>query len=91
MTKKELLQELSAASGQTQGVVDAVLESLAETIAAEVSNGREVAIPGVCKVDRGWRGPRKGRNPATGEPYEIGGRWAPKFKALKLLKESVSE
>jgi len=72
-------------------VVGTVLDHLAETILDALAQGNEITLPGVCKFDTGWRGPRKGTNPRTGEAIQIGSKWVPKIKALKALRDAIEQ
>ncbi len=66
--------------------VDSILSTAAKTL----KKGHDVTIPGFGKFSVAHRGPRTGRNPATGAPLKIKASKAPKFTAGASLKATVS-
>lgn len=91
MNKTELIKAVcSKLDGATQKDIDAVIGSLSEVITEELQAGGEVTIPGVGKLTVVERAARAGRNPATGETIQIPASKAPKFKAVKALKDAVN-
>lgn len=91
MTKKELIDSIAAGADISKKDIGTVLQLLAETIRAECANHREVTLPGLCTFDVGWRGPRKGMNPRTGERMNLPGRHVIKIRPLKALKATLEK
>lgn len=51
--------------------------------------GDRVEIRGFGSFGLSYRPPRTARNPKTGAPVAVQGKWAPAFKAGKELRERV--
>lgn len=96
MNKQELIDAIKKGAtshydaGVSKVVIEAVLASLAETVAAELALGGEVTIPGIGKLGVKERAARTGRNPSTGAEIDIPARKVPDFTAAKALKEAVA-
>ena len=95
MTKQEmaakLAQKCDLSVSKASEVVSAIFDASPGQgiVAGELSAGRKVSIPGFGTFGTRYRGPRQGRNPATGAPLMISGRNVVYFKAGKTLKEGV--
>lgn len=89
MNKKELVENVAKEAKITrvdaEKVLDAVLETISETLAA----GEKVSLVGFGTFETKYRAAREGRNPQTGETLQIPATIAPVFKAGKVLKERV--
>jgi len=90
--KKEGLVEavMNAAGIETKKQAQQAVEAVFETVTKSLSHGEEVAISGFGTFRVAKRAARMGVNPRTGEKIQIKASVAPKFKAGKLLKESVN-
>ena len=66
-----------------------IVDSIFDTITAELAKGGEVAIAGFGTFKVANRAERQGRNPKTGETITIAASIKPKFRAAKQLKEAV--
>lgn len=90
MNKTELVALVAEKAGLTKAdsakAVDAVLESVSETLAAK----EEVRIAGFGTFSVAHRKATTGRNPRTGEELQIPASNLPKFKPGKTLKDSVN-
>lgn len=72
MKKWDLVKALADKTGVSQKDVNAVIDSLSETIVTECrDNGDSINIPNLGIFKQKVNAPRKGRNPITGEPLEI--------------------
>lgn len=97
MNKTEMAKKLAKKTELSQSKASEVIDAIFDTnpgkgiIAVELDAGREVSIAGFGKFDTRYRGPRKGRNPATGAVIDIAGKTSPVFKAAKGLKDRVAE
>jgi DNA-binding protein HU-beta len=81
------LEKLDLAKSTVAAVVDAVLG----TIEAALKDGDEVRLVGFGNFYVAKRAAAKGRNPRTGADIQIKASKNPKFRAGKLLKESVNK
>lgn len=91
MTKTELVDKVATKTGFTKKdsakVVDAVLESVTEALAA----GDKVQLVGFGSFETRRRAARAGRDPRTGRAIRIAARTVPVFKAGKSLKDAVAK
>lgn len=89
MNKKELVENVAREAEITrvdaEKVLDAILETISETLAA----GEKVSLVGFGTFETKYRAAREGRNPQTGETLQIPATIAPVFKPGKVLKERV--
>ncbi len=90
MTKSELIEqiamrqpELSAKDVET--AVRLILDDITDTLA----EGGRVEIRGFGSFSLHYREPRTGRNPKTGDPVKLDGKYVPHFKPGKELREQV--
>jgi integration host factor subunit beta len=54
-----------------------------------LTRGNRIEIRGIGSFAANYRPPRTARNPKTGEPVAVGGKWVPHFKAGKDLRDRV--
>lgn len=91
MTKSELI-ELIASKQQhlpfrdVELAIKTVLESMSDALAA----GRRIEVRGFGSFSLHHRPPRIGRNPKTGDPVALPGKYVPHFKPGKQLRERVN-
>lgn len=90
LTKSELIKKLAEENELSQAQAGRVLDSLLDTIVAEVVKGEEVRLPGFAKFERVERAARTARNPQTGETVEVPAKQAVKITPLKAFKDAVS-
>jgi len=91
MTKSGLIEKVaSRVEGltvkQTEIIIDTVFESMKESLA----RGEKIEIRGFGNFRLRPRGPRKARNPKTGESVDVPGKVALHFKMGKALRESLN-
>lgn len=89
LTKSDLtgrLAEKGFARKKAAVLVERVLEILKSTLA----KGEDVLISGFGKFDVRDKGPRKGRNPATGNGIELEARRVVVFRPSPRLREKVN-
>lgn len=89
MNRKELVATVAEQADTTQVAVDNVLDALFDTLAAQVSAGEKVTIPGWLTVERTERAARNGRNPSTGEAMQIPAGYGTKVTAGSKLKAAA--
>lgn len=91
MKKADLIQAVADKTGkskkETGDVVNAVLESIQEALAA----GDKVTLTGFGVFEVRERAEKKCKNPRTGELIDVPACKAPAFKAGKNLKDSVNK
>ena len=92
MTKKEFVN-LYFEKGGFETKIDAEKKAMAflATIEEALVNGEGVAFTGWGKFEVSERGARVCKNPKTGEPVNVPAKKVVKFKAGKLLDESVNK
>jgi integration host factor subunit beta len=55
-----------------------------------LAEGGRIEIRGFGSFSLHYRAPRVGRNPKTGEPVELSGKYVPHFKPGKELRDRVN-
>jgi DNA-binding protein HU-beta len=90
MNKQELIGEVAEASGLSKGDAGKAVEAVFGAISAALTKGDEVRLVGFGTFSVSKRKASTGRNPRTGEPMTIKASSQPKFKAGKVLKDSVN-
>jgi len=90
MNKQELIGVVAQATGLPRSDTARAVESMLETIGAELQRGGEVRLVNFGTFSVGVRKASPGRNPRTGEPISIDATRQPKFRAGKQLKDLVS-
>ncbi len=88
MTKAEMIDALSAATGYTKVAVEETYAAILALVAKETKKGA-FTLPGLGKFSVVQRKARMGRNPATGEAMKIAAKKAVKFTVSKLIKDKV--
>ncbi|RLK48702.1 integration host factor subunit beta [Alkalispirillum mobile] len=92
MTKSELIEVIASkqhhlAHKDVELAVKTLLEQMSETLAG----GERIEIRGFGSFSLHHRPPRIGRNPKTGEPVALPGKYVPHFKPGKELRDRVNE
>lgn len=92
MTKSELIERIAMKQTQLSSkdielAVKAILSYMSEVL----SDGGRIEIRGFGSFSLHYRAPRTGRNPKTGEPVELSGKYVPHFKPGKELRDRVNE
>lgn len=90
MNKQELIGEVADASGLSKTDASKAVEAVFGTISAALTKGDEVRLVGFGTFSVSKRKASTGRNPRTREPMTIKASNQPKFKAGKVLKDSVN-
>jgi DNA-binding protein HU-beta len=74
LTQSQLVTEVAERAGLTKGDAKSVLDALEEVVLEQLGDAEKVKIGGVVQLTvrlKDATGPRKGRNPATGEEITI--------------------
>ena len=90
MTKSEFVDQVADRAGLSKKDASDAVDAMLETIESALKRGSDVVFSGFGKFSVSDRGPREGRNPATGEKIQIAASKAPKFTAAKALKDAVN-
>ena len=90
MNQSELIAKVASISGESHKAVEAVLKTTGDVIGSTLSEGGDVALPGIGKLSVAHSMTRLGRNPKTGEAIEIPAKSKPHFSAAKALKDAVA-
>ncbi len=90
MNKQELISAVAEETGLARSDAARVIESMLDTIGAELKRGNEVRLVGFGSFSVSRRKASVGRNPRTGEPMSIKATSQPKFRPGKVLKDLVS-
>ena len=89
MNRRELVNAIASQTGADSRSVDETLKGFTEVVTTTVSSGEPVAITGFAKFVKVERGPRMGRNPATGETIQIKASKKVRITPLKAFKDAV--
>lgn len=92
VTKSELIDHI--AQKQTQLAykdVELAVKSVLEHMAQTLATGERIEIRGFGSFSLHHRPARVGRNPKTGEPVSLPGKYVPHFKPGKELRDRVNE
>ncbi|HCM48727.1 MAG TPA: DNA-binding protein HU [Colwellia sp.] len=90
MNKSELVAKIAEGADITKASAGRALDSLIQSITAELAGGGEVALVGFGTYKVNDRAARTGRNPQTGAEIQISAAKVPAFKAGKVLKDTVN-
>ena len=90
MNKQELIAAVAEQTGLARNDAAKAIESLLDTIIAQLKKGDEVRMVGFGNFSVSRRKASTGRNPRTGEPMNIKATSQPKFRPGKVLKDSVN-
>ena len=88
MTRAQLVNRMSDASGWPRATTDRALRAMLGGIRSALKRGDAVTLVGFGAFSVARRRPRTIRNPRTGQPATVGGR-VPRFKPSKELKQAV--
>ena len=92
MTKSELIDRITAKQDQLSSKdVELAVKSAMDHMAWVLSQGRRIEIRGFGSFSLHFRQPRVGRNPRTGIPVSLPGKYVPHFKPGKELRERVND
>jgi DNA-binding protein HU-beta len=90
MNKSELVAKMAEGADITKASASRALDSLIDSITAELASGDDVALVGFGTYKVNDRAARTGRNPQTGAEIQIAAAKVPAFKAGKALKDAVN-
>jgi integration host factor subunit beta len=91
MTKAELVEEVARAAELNKRDAEVIVETVFDSIIGALHGGEKVELRGFGSFRTRERGPRRGRNPKTGEPVDVPAKRVPYFKPGKELKEFFTD
>jgi len=91
VTKADIVDVVSRATGLTKVDTEAVIDGFLATITDALQRGERVEFRGFGSFSLKVRKPKKARNPGTGEEIHLPERIVPVFKPSKLLKDSINQ
>jgi nucleoid DNA-binding protein len=90
MTKADLIDSVAKRHELPRPKAEEIVNGFFDDIVVALKNGDKVNVSGFGTFSVSQRKGRMGRNPKTGESIEIAPSRAAKFKAGKILKDSLS-
>ena len=92
MTKSEIIEMIAQKQMHLPlKDVELSIKHILDLMSNSLSNGRRIEIRGFGSFSLHYRAPRIGRNPKTGEPVSLPGKYVPHFKPGKDLKMQVNK
>ncbi len=91
MTKSELIDRLAKKhSHLAHNDASTVVNLILKTMASSLTSGRRVEIRGFGAFSLNYRPGKIGRNPKSGDPVEVPGKYVPHFKPGLEMRERVN-
>tara|TARA_Y100000590_G_C15171247_1_gene807444 strand:+ start:142 stop:429 length:288 start_codon:yes stop_codon:yes gene_type:complete len=91
MTKQEIVDTVSNATGLTKVETETIMNGIMSTIIESLADNKKVELRGFGTFGIKHRMPKKARNPGTGDPIYLPERYVPTFKPSKLMRSRVNE
>ena len=92
MTKSELIDRITGKQTQLSSKdVELAVKAILEYMSNSLEGGGRIEIRGFGSFSLHYRIPRIGRNPKTGTPVALAGKYVPHFKPGKELRDRVNE
>ena len=91
MTKQNIVDAVSDATGLTKVETEAVMNGVMTTIIEALATNNRVELRGFGTFGVKHRMPKKASNPGTGEPIYLPERFVPTFKPSKMMRLRVNE
>lgn len=91
MNQSDLIAKCAEKTGLTKTKIKEILESLGETVLAEIKNKATVTIPVIGRFSYKVSKARSCRNPRTGELMKVPARAKMSFSASSFVKDSLSK
>jgi len=90
VTKPDVINELAARLGLGKAEVEKAVNGFLDVISDALKRGEKVNLVGFGVFEVSARKERTGRNPQTGAEIRIPASKNPRFRASKLLKDSLN-
>ena len=91
MTKQEIVNTVSEATGLTKVETEAVMNGVMSTIIESLGKNKRVELRGFGAFSVQHRKQRTGRNPRTGEAVNVEEKYIPRFKTGKELRLKLNK
>ena len=91
MTKQDIVNVVSKATGLTKVETEAIMNGVMTTIINALTENQRVELRGFGTFGVKHRMPKKARNPGTGEAIYLPERFVPTFKPAKQMRARVNE
>ncbi|MBU1184961.1 MAG: HU family DNA-binding protein [Proteobacteria bacterium] len=91
MTKAELIAVMAEGAGVTKAAAAKALEAYTAAVPKELKKSGKLGLVGFGTFSVVKRKAREGRNPQTGKTIKIAAKKVVKFKAGKVLADSVNK
>lgn len=91
MTKAQIVDRISEATGLTKLETEAVVDGFMQTVLSAVAEGDRVELRGFGTFRAVERAPRTARNPRTDQPVPVPRRMAPVFKPAQEFRRRVED
>jgi DNA-binding protein HU-beta/integration host factor subunit beta len=90
ITKKDIVEIISNATGLTQVDTRIVVESFLEAVSKTLREGINIEIRGFGRFKIKEKKARTGRNPHTNTPVQVPAGYKPVFQASKELRRRIN-
>lgn len=91
MTKSELIERIAGKQTQLSAKdVELAVKAILDYMSEVLEEGGRIEIRGFGSFSLHYRVPRIGRNPKTGTPVALTGKYVPHFKPGKELRDRVN-
>ncbi|MCS6839076.1 MAG: integration host factor subunit alpha [Bdellovibrionaceae bacterium] len=90
LTKADLIEEVYQKIGFSKKEASHFVELVFDLIMQEILTGKSVKISGFGTFVVRKKKPRRGRNPQTGEPIVLPGRYVVTFRPSQQLRDIVN-
>ena len=91
MNKTELVSAIAEKSKLSKKDAELALKAFISTVTEELKKDEKIQLVGFGTFETVDRAARTGKNPQTGKTIKIAACKAPRFKAGKLLKDTLNE
>jgi len=90
MTRSELIEVIARQQNPlSHPAAESAVKLLLEQLSEALAGGQRIEIRGFGSFSLHFRSPRVGRNPKTGEPVPLNGKYVAHFKPGKALRQRV--
>lgn len=90
LTKADLAEEVARRAELSRNDAEEVVKVVLDSLVDSLNAGEEVELRGLGSFRFRERGPRRGRNPKTGEQVNVPAKKVVYFTPGKLLKELIN-
>lgn len=90
VTRSDLCERLLAQSRLSRRVVKLVVETMIEHIVDTLASGERIELRGFGSFSLRYRAAQVRRDPRTGEPISVPGKYTVHFRAGEQLRERVN-